>query len=204
VSWVQRAKLEATGDYDLKHGTPIRPEAGSSFSASAYHAEASEFQSLDLEVNPLDWPRHELADHLVEVYFENFHIAFPVFSEEDFRKKYQQFPREPHHLDSRQQTFLCTLNLVFAVACQFMRLGQERNDIEGNDTNHLVYYARARELGLDTRTLYSDPELSHTSCLGVLGLFWLCTDQFNRYFRPFTFFIYIDYRYSSAKKNTNR
>lgn len=181
VSWVQRAKREVTGHRQLSRGSPEHPIAmpEGAFAASAYHAETSDFPSLDIEVNAHEWPEPILADLLVETYFENVHVAFPVFSKSDFMLAYRTFPREAVNLDREQQTWLSTLNLVLAIGSHYTNLNGVA--YAENVRDHLLFYARARKLGIDGRTLHADPEVGHTSTLGLLGLYLLCTDQLNRF-----------------------
>jgi len=176
VTWVPRAKLAATQDFKIVNSS-MRLAATGTFTESTYHAEPGDFLAVGTQdVNPREWPPHNVAKALTDAYFEHVHIAFPVMSKHNFYTKFRSFPK--NQPSSEDHCWLALINLVFAIGAKYAHLVQ--SDIRGDDRDHLVYYARARALGIDERTLNQDPELMHTTCLGVLGLYLLATDQLNR------------------------
>lgn len=179
VTWVQRAKKAATNDAeDKKHvSRSTGTAANGPFMDSTYHAEPSNSLTVEIdEVNPLEWPLPHIANALVDSYFEHIHISFPILPKQDFYAKFNTFPKD--QISTEDQCFLSLVNMVFAIGAKFAHL--TRADYRGHDRDHYMFYARARALGMDERTLNKDPELQHTTCLGVLGLYLLTTDQLNR------------------------
>lgn len=179
VTWVQRAKKAAT--HDLEDERRVRRSTGTaangSFTDSAYHAEPGDIPMVrSEEVNALEWPPPMLARALVDSYFDIVHVSFPILSRNDFYKKFETFPKA--QISTEDQGWLAVANMVFAIGAKFAHLTNA--DYRGDDRDHLVYYARASALGMDHRTLNRDPELQHTACLGVLGLYLFTTDQLNR------------------------
>jgi hypothetical protein len=176
VTWVQRAKKAAT--HDLEDERRVRRSAAvGSFTDSTYHAEPGDILTIQTEeVNALEWPPPAVARALVDSYFEKVHVSFPILSRNDFYRKFETFPKD--QVLSEDQCWLALANMVFAIGAKLAHLTNA--DFRGDDRDHLVYYARARALGMDHRTLNQDPELQHTACLGVLGLYLLTTDQLNR------------------------
>lgn len=179
VTWVQRAKKAAT--HDLEDERRVRRSTGtpanSSFIDSTYHAEPGDILTVQTEeVNALEWPPPAVARALVDSYFDKVHVSFPILSRTDFYRKFETFPKD--QISTEDQCWLALANMVFAIGAKFAHLTNA--DSRGDDRDHLVYYARARALGMDQRTLNQDPELQHTVCLGVLGLYLLTTDQLNR------------------------
>jgi hypothetical protein len=179
VTWVQRAKKAAT--YELEDERRVRRSTGTgqngSFTDSTYHAEPGDILTVQVEeVNPLEWPPTTVARALVDSYFEKVHVSFPILSRNDFYRKFKTFPKD--QISTEDQCWLAVANMVFAISAKFAHLTNA--DFRDDDRDHLVYYARARALGMDQRTLNQDPELQHTTCLGVLGLYLLSTDQLNR------------------------
>jgi hypothetical protein len=179
VTWVQRAKKTAT--HDLEDERRVRRSTGTaangSFTDSAYHAEPGDIPIISAdEVNPLEWPPPTVAKALVDSYFTHVHGSFPILSKNDFYKKFDTFPKD--QISTEDQCWLSVANMVFAISAKFAHLTNA--DFRGDDRDHLIYYARARALGMDYRTVNQDPELQHTSCLGVLGLYLLATDELNK------------------------
>jgi len=178
VTWVQRAEKAAT--HDLEDERRVRRSMGTaangSFIDSTYHAEPGDILTIQAEeVNSLEWPPPTVARALVDSYFERVHVSFPILSRNDFYQKFETFPKD--QITTEDQCWLAVANMVFAIGAKFAHL---TNADLGDDRDHLVYYARARALGMDQRTLNQDPEFQHTVCLGVLGLYLLATDQLNR------------------------
>ncbi len=179
VTWVQRAKKAAT--HDLEDERRVRRSTGTaangSFTDSTYHAEPGDILTVDAnEVNALEWPPPTVARALVDSYFDTVHPSFPILSRNDFYKKFKTFPKD--QISTEDQCWLAIANIVFAIGAKFAHLTNA--DFRGDYRDHLVYYARACALGMDYRTLNQDPEIQHTACLGVLGLYLLATDQLNR------------------------
>ena len=179
VTWVQRAKKAATDD--LEDERNIRRSRGTaangSFSDSTYHAEPSSNVAVETnEVNPFEWPAPAVAKALVESYFEHVHAAFPILCKKDFYATFESYPRD--QISPEDYTWLSLVNIVFAIGAKFAHMTYA--DFRGDERDHHVYYARARALGMDQRTLNKDPELQHTACLGILGLYLLAADHLNR------------------------
>lgn len=179
VTWLQRAKKTAAHDLDDERRVrrSTGPDANRSFTDSTYHAELGDIPTANPdEVNALDWPPPTVAKALVDSYFNQVHVSFPILSKNDFYTKFDTFPKD--QISTEDQYWLSVANMVFAIGAKFSHLTNA--EFRGDNRDHLVYYARARALGMDQRTLNQDPELQHTSCLGVLGLYLLATDQLNR------------------------
>jgi hypothetical protein len=179
VTWVQRAKKAATNDAeDEKH---VRRSTGTAangpFVDSTYQAEPLLSQSVETdEVNPLEWPLPHVASALVGSFFQNIHDSFPVLCKQDLMEKFRSFPKDQY--SAEDHCWLSLVNMVFAIGARFAHLTHA--EYRGHDKDHCMYYARARALGMDERTLNKDPELQHLTCLGILGLYLLTTDQLNR------------------------
>ena len=103
-------------------------------------------------------------------------MSFPILSKKDFYKRFETFPKD--QISTDDQCWLAIANIVFAIGAKFAHLTNA--EYRSDDRDYLVYYARASALGMDQRTLNQDPELQHTACLGLVGLYLLATDQLNR------------------------
>jgi hypothetical protein len=182
VRWVQSAtnQLAQDLDDDKKRHQSHAMKSDNAFISATYHANDTHFPIIDPdEVNPLELPDTRTAEALIEVYFAKVHPFFPIVSERDFRRSFEAYmKRAPLELSYERQGWLCILNVIFAIAAKFAHITNA--DYQGDNRDHLPYYSRARALGIDNRTLHRDPDLQHTSCLGLISLYLLVIDQINR------------------------
>lgn len=194
VAWLQRTKA-AVEDQDTAGDVtcgPLQQENHNAFQDSTYHAEERDFASLDEDtVYPFDWPPQGLVANLLSTYWEIVHRAFPVLNKQEFMEKFNAFDpeqfagnhaddlaREGGSLTQDQQHWLCTTNVIFAISAKRAHIMKEA--WAGNDNDHRVYIARARLLGMDNRTIQSDPSIAQTTILTLYGLYLLTTDELNR------------------------
>jgi hypothetical protein len=134
---------------------------------------------LDDNINPFDWPPDGLARPLIDSFFANIYPAFPVIQQDEFMATFRKFSSASYEqVTEEQESFLRMANIIFAISSKRAHLNIP--DWDGDTRDHLIYYDRARRLGLDHRTLHKDPEINHTACLALLGLYFLATDQLAR------------------------
>jgi hypothetical protein len=181
VTWIQRAARQSSVNREdsgqpnsqLGHGTISLP-------AASYHNQDGDQMGIeDLEINPYEWPTSAVAHKLVESYFVNVHLSFPVVLRKDFLTTFANFPRgETISLTNAQRRWLCLLNIVFALGARYAHLIDA--DYRGDHRDHILFFARAKALGMNSQLLYEDAELQRISCLGLLGLYLLANNQLNR------------------------
>lgn len=104
----------------------------------------------DQDVTSVILPSREVANDLVECYFELSHPVFPVLHQPTFMASYEKMwtlgtiaeQRMNEQANIRQIIFNVTVNLVFAIGCQYTSLVSpaERSKY-GND-----FYQRSRKL----------------------------------------------------------
>ncbi len=182
ISWMQRAKKQAT-----KHLTAnTEPEASSSgenisLAQASYYINNADTATIDRsQVNPFEWPIPSVALAYVTSYFDTIHSAFPIVYKNGFMAVFNQFPRNSiGNLSSVNQHWLSQINIVFAIGAKFAYL--TRAEYRGNETDHLIFYARARALGLEHQKYTDRAELDQVSCLGLLGLYLTMDHQINRF-----------------------
>ncbi|KAK2629502.1 hypothetical protein QTJ16_000322 [Diplocarpon rosae] len=176
VAWAKRTVDEC----DSK--APARPKLGqrpSGFVYTSYHTEDPDLEYFDTSnVNCFDWPDPELADTLVQSYFDNIHRAFPIVEKLSFMTRYREFIRGSVDLQVEDVLWLGTLNTIFAISAVYAHLTRKQN--RGHFYDHLIYLARAKVLCLDQGLLYEDARVQTTSALGLLCLYFITTGRLNR------------------------
>ncbi|KAI9735695.1 MAG: hypothetical protein M1818_006303 [Claussenomyces sp. TS43310] len=179
ITWVQRARKESEQNLG-SGGKPMPTGSSNHYVESSYLARDSDFPTVDEElVNPFEIPTARVARALVNTYFEKVHPIFPVLIKNNFLRELEEFLQGTiEEVTEEQQNWLCLLNVIFAIGSRCSHvLGTEwRGDVR----DHLIYIARSRRLGLDSRAIYKDPELNHTVNLCLFGIYFLCTEQINK------------------------
>lgn len=105
----------------------------------------------------VEYPPYDLADKLVDAYFDRFHHTMPVLDSISFRKKYQRLMDARRQAESKGETpvfgssksdagFVSVVFAVYAVAARFVddeRLKtEEDSEVEDNGGMAMVYYER--------------------------------------------------------------
>lgn len=185
VRWVQRTKDYLDEDEHNKGSQKDADKPENAFMDATCHADDGDFPKIDPEsVNMYDMPPMDLAQTLVNAYFKYVHPVLPIVSEPDFRDKFDKYavrgrsPNDQEQIGSTQQNFLCSLNLVFAIAARHAHIIEA--DYQGSENDHLIYFARASAMGLDSRALHEDAELENTTSLGLVSLYFLTLEHINR------------------------
>ncbi|PYI07027.1 hypothetical protein BO78DRAFT_429300 [Aspergillus sclerotiicarbonarius CBS 121057] len=107
-------------------------------------AEASESA-----VTPYDLPSRQLADYLLECYFDKFHCLYPFIHRPCFLRAYNNLwkPKAMVEVDKtparigfglgdagvQSSTFLCALNIILALGCQFSQLDHAAREAVSED-----------------------------------------------------------------------
>lgn len=185
VRWVQRTKDYLDEDEHNSRSQKDADDPDNAFMNATCHADDGDFPKIGPEsVNMYDMPPMDLAQTLVNAYFECVHPALPILSEPDFRGKFDKYavrgrpPNDQERIGGTQQNFLCSLNLVFAIAARHAHVIDA--EYQGSENDHLIYFARASAMGLDSRALHEDAELENTTSLGLASLYFLTLEHINR------------------------
>lgn len=126
-------------------------------------------------------PPRRLADWLLEVYFSNNHIFYPWLHKESFLATYESLWTSHDNNTSRSlpdvglggsncppSVFNCTLNAVFAIACEF-------SNMEPRDkrTSSMMFYERMKSLmNID---ILDSGSLAHVQALLIVAIYLQCT-----------------------------
>jgi hypothetical protein len=180
VSWTARAYaylVAPTGkDLDLqlevsKHVPAIQ---------FSYYMDDDDLLSLDEDlVDPVHWPGDLTARILFEAFFHALHGIFDCFAREGILAELVGFPQNRLSLSWEQRRWLAMANLMWAIGSKWLQ--RAMLDDEQGMENHLVYYARARALGLDHRVLLDRPGLQGINALGMLSFYLFMNGSLSRY-----------------------
>lgn len=142
-------------------------------------------------VDPHELPTWPSAQILSEAYFHCSQGAFRFVQRERFLKELHQTfhaaasPGFP--ISWYQRRFLALANMMWSVGAKWLEIARlDTTDIPqfGQmpiSEGHLVYYARARALGLDHRMQLDHPDVQMVQGLGVLALYLMVNGSIQRY-----------------------
>ncbi|KAF3386669.1 hypothetical protein F1880_001508 [Penicillium rolfsii] len=177
LAWLYKLKR----DLDCETSTAVGEtpdQVNVSISSLNYFQDDAEISSLDhveLSKRP---PRH-IADHLVDIYFQTVHPAFPIIGKGVFLGQYRSFYTNPNVRPGKR--WIAILNLVFAIAARYTFLLGD--GLEGDGDDHLSYFARAWRLSMDNVALLDHPNLQQVQVEGLTAFYLLSTCQVNRSWR---------------------
>ena len=142
-------------------------------------AEDNEAAVVGNNVDPFQVPIKSTADALVDGYFRTVHASFPILHRSQFMQQYNDpkiIWQKP--VDFEQRMFLTTLQLVFAIGAVHARLS---GSVEvSDDRDHMLYFARARMLAVDSGVFNDQVHLGQAQVFGLGAMYCLVTDQMNR------------------------
>ena len=152
----------------------LQPDNG--VNDSSYHCDDLEIGVPD-NVSPWDLPPRHIANLLLQTYLECVHPTFPIIGKRTFTSQAQTF------LDSNGKTkpgdnWAAILNLIFAIAAKYAQLA--RAEWRGDGDDHLIYFTRARLLGMNSESIFVHPSLQTVQVTGLMSFYFLTVDQINR------------------------
>ena len=128
------------------------------------------------DVDSLQKPPQEVADQLVDRYFQIVHPTFPIIGKATFWGQYRSFYSTPFLWPGKR--WMAILNLIFALATRYSQLVQEgTKDLE---VDHLVYFSRAWKLSMSNVALLDHPNLQQVQVEGLTSFYLLSVGQINR------------------------
>ena len=186
ISWMQRVQREAEqrargepGILEPNQGEDEESKDGLSLHALNYHLDDLEI-SVPEPVQVYGMPPRQLADRLLDDYFDTTHPFFPIVSRPLFRAQYQTFFDGSSRSNATRpgDKWLAILNMMFAIAAKHAHLINA--PWRGEENDHLVYLTRARLLSMNGDILFSHPDLQQVQVEGLIAFYLLASDQINR------------------------
>ncbi|KAK5188956.1 hypothetical protein LTR92_011048 [Exophiala xenobiotica] len=129
-------------------------------------------------VDPDEWPPAQTAALLSEAYFHAMQDTFPFVDREPFLRRVFSYPRERSVPSWSQRGWLAVANIVWAIGDKWLQM--TRLDHQEAQDTHLVYYARARALGLDHRVMFDHPDVDRVQGIGLLAFYLLINGSIAR------------------------
>jgi hypothetical protein len=114
-------------------------------------------------------PPRETVVILSEAYFHALQGAFHFIRRESFLEILATFPQHTSMLSWVQRRWLALANIVWAIGSKWLRMS--KLDHICSAETHLVYYARARRLGLDHRVVSDHPDVERVQAIGILAFY---------------------------------
>ena len=122
-------------------------------------------------------PPRETARCLLEAYMDSVHPAFPIIGKNTFEGQVEAFLNDEQLSPGRN--WLAVLNLVFAIAAKYSHYVEA--SWRGDERDHLLYFARARMLGMNEESIFDHPDLQRVQVSGLIAFYFATVDQVNRY-----------------------
>lgn len=193
LTWMQRLELatnQATRHQDSQHSfhPDLRPELSSThmppdekhenlpIMSFSYHLDDIGVSTREI-VDSHGVPSEETANMLLEAYLTSVHPSFPILGKMTFTSQYRMFYDQPSLQPGDK--WLAVLNLVFAIAAKYSYM--VRADWKDDERDHLIYFTRARALGMNGETIFDHPDLQQVQVEGLTAFYLLTTEQVNRY-----------------------
>lgn len=186
IAWLQRAheklaEQQSDADFIPTDLDSSHPE-GSHWD---YHVDEANLLAVDEDsVDPMELPPLPIATALAEAYFDTVHDSFPLVTKGVFMDVLiHQFHSHAPFSWARRR-WLSTANIIFAIGAKWMYVTRPRSaDTQRpiiGPGDHIVYYARARSLGLDHRLIMDHPLIEQIQALAILGLYLIVNHQISR------------------------
>lgn len=157
--------------------TPLQDQdEGFSATATSYHLDDLTV-AVPESVDPYETPIKDIADNLFSAYLNTVHASFPIIGKATFISQYRKFVGGSQMKPGNK--WLAILNLIFAIAARHSHLVQA--DYRGDDRDHLIYFTRARMLGVNGETFFNHADLQQIQISGLVAFYLLSTNQINRY-----------------------
>lgn len=127
---------------------------------------------------------------LTEAYFHSIQGAFRFVERDQFLQDLKRVYNDSTTLDWPRRRTLALANVMWAIGAKWMDLTHiDRQPVLHNGgipliESHLMYYARARALGLDHRMQIDHPSLDMVQGLAVLSFYLLSNGSIHRSVSP--------------------
>jgi hypothetical protein len=172
VAWLNTLKCSLDND----NFTPLSEHLNRpSISRLNYFQDDMELSGLDT-VEIFARPPQNIANKLVDEYFESMHPEFPLLGKGTFLDQCRLFYTNSSVRPGKR--WMAVLNLVFAIATRHSMLMDSHTG--GPYSDHYMYFARAWRLGLGNFSLLGHPTLQQVQVEGLTSFYLLSIGQVNR------------------------
>ncbi|ETN44300.1 uncharacterized protein HMPREF1541_10480 [Cyphellophora europaea CBS 101466] len=140
-------------------------------------------------VHPYTLPTWMAAQVLTEAYFESLQDTFQFVQRKTLIRDLAELYRtatSTHTVPWPKRRFLALLNMIWAVGAKWLQVtglnrhSQNSDFVDEELDGHLIYYARARALGLDHRMALDNPDLTVLQGMSVLTFYLIMNSSIHR------------------------
>ncbi|OCT47859.1 fungal specific transcription factor domain-containing protein [Cladophialophora carrionii] len=182
ISWIQRAFETVRGYRDDNPGRVHAAEMDVNIATTTdfiYFMDDTNVLAVDEDyVDPYHWPAKESVVLLSEAFFHAMQGTFHFVLREQFLQQAYQFSATGQNLSWSKRRWLALANLVWAIGSKWLQI--TKLDESSSNEDHLIYYARARALGLDHRVLFDHPDIERVQGIGLLAFYLLINGSITR------------------------
>ncbi|EXJ73520.1 uncharacterized protein A1O5_03281 [Cladophialophora psammophila CBS 110553] len=183
VSWIQRAFETVRGQQAAKPTTLHAAEMDEHPATTTdfvYFMDDTNVLAIDEDyVDPSHWPPEKSVVILSEAFFHSMQGAFHFVLREEFLQRAFSFSGKGSTPSSwTQRRWLSLANLVWAIGSKWLQITEMAD--QDNHGEHLLYYARARALGLDHRVMFDHPDIERVQGIGLLAFYLFVNGSITR------------------------
>jgi len=182
ISWIQRAAETISHQASTTHPDLAMGEVDHRITTAkdfSFWMDDVDLLAIDEDlVDPYEWPLADAAVILSEACFHALQGTFPFMLREEFLQTMFSYPQQRPMPSWGQRRWLALANLVWAVGAKWLQITKLEQQ-NAQDT-HLLYYARARALGLDHRILFDHPDIERVQGIGLLAFYLLSNGSITR------------------------
>lgn len=191
MSWMHRAWQ--LGKFDHEQGSPRGLHGGlvnaelplsdiqaASAETFIYFTDEEDLLSVNEDlVAPFYLPEYDTAIVLSEIYFQCTNGTSYFVDRLQFLERLSNyFSRDVPMPSFSDRSFLMKANVLWSFSARWLELHLPSS--LGNPESHLIYYARARALGLDHRVPFDHPNLDMIEGSGVLASYLLMNGSVSK------------------------
>jgi hypothetical protein len=180
ISWITRASSYLVSPDNMHPSGQATTLQRKPVTQLGYFMDDENLLSVDEDyVNAFHWPGGVAVQILSEGFFHALQSIFDFFARDEFLAELHQFPHHQTSFTWEQRRWLALTNLIWAIGSKWVHHAMLNDEPEVE--NHLVYYARARALGLDHRVMLDAQTFYGVKALGMLSFYLFMNGSVTRY-----------------------
>jgi hypothetical protein len=182
ISWIQRAFEIVRGAVTASPADAYVDELDEYVVTTAdysYFMDDTNVLAIDEDfVDQHHWPPPQSIVLLSEAFFHAIQGATCFILREEFLQDAFQFSLSDRRVSWKQMRWMAMANLVWAIGSKWLQMAKLHDSTLMED--HVVYYARARALGLDHRVVFDHPDIERIQGIGLLSFYLLINGSISR------------------------
>jgi hypothetical protein len=182
ISWLERCQEHVLSYSDKDTGLLRSQHDNYILTLQQVNFYTDDIDLLAVDEDTIDetaMPAALVAAGLCHVFFETFYATFPLLDKDQLLHNLATYRGLVSDNMWLQRVWLAIANMVFCLGSNCLYLKGSTDQVSADD--HLLYYARARKLGLDHRIVLDHPTIEQVQALGMLGLYMVVKNQISRY-----------------------